>query len=275
MLSWTYFPPVANPDPERREACPLVPSRSGERREGGVHYLAEWIAYGSTHSAPKGAGGAWSPATFRDNRRKNANVEAVSSLCFDFDEPLARWPHRWASLSDDRGWIAAHAPHIWHETYRSAPGAHRGRLIVPLAEPIDARTCRETLRRMTRQLGSDTSCTDPSRAFWLPQGAHAAGVALVNAGADLYRVDPVPPAPPRDRFPTYCGPSAVYDTPQQREALGVKLGAEMTADSARRVRCPHCGRRSVWWWVAPERATRARCSHVNGCGWSGRLGELA
>lgn len=64
----------------------------------------------------------WSPATFREGQRLNANVVEIAALCMDVDEgavPL-------------KGIVAALAPYraFVHSTRRFTPAAPRWRLVV-------------------------------------------------------------------------------------------------------------------------------------------------
>lgn len=61
--------------------------------------------------------------------------------------------------------------------------------------------------------------------------------------------------------------------PAARAQLGHELGGRVSGESVRGVACPACGRPSLWWWVEPRRATRARCSHSS-CAVSMPLHEL-
>jgi len=67
--------------------------------------------------------------------------------------------------------------------------------------------------------------------------------------------------------------------PGTRERLAERLGAQLVGSgenrSAKGVRCPQCGRPSVWWPIAPRCPSgTARCAHLNSCGWWGSLADL-
>lgn len=67
--------------------------------------------------------------------------------------------------------------------------------------------------------------------------------------------------------------------PREREGLCTALEGVVRGDRATKVRCPSCGRRSVWFFLDPEttqkRVTSARCAHANSCGWGGSILLLA
>ena len=62
----------------------------------------------------------------------------------------------------------------------------------------------------------------------------------------------------RDQLPYHSAPA---------ERLGV-----VTDQHARKVKCPKCGDRSVWWMI--HGTGYAKCSHLNSCGWLGPLTSL-
>ena len=69
--------------------------------------------------------------------------------------------------------------------------------------------------------------------------------------------------------------SALMTCPHAREALVVQLGGRMSAERVGKVRCPKCGRPSVWWIINPSTKVTAECDHLNSCGWWGHLDLLA
>lgn len=62
--------------------------------------------------------------------------------------------------------------------------------------------------------------------------------------------------------------------PATREAEGLLLGGRKAGERMVKLRCPVCHRRDAWFFVAPERATWARCNHANTCGWAGPVWDL-
>ena len=59
--------------------------------------------------------------------------------------------------------------------------------------------------------------------------------------------------------------------PAARQMLAERLGV-VTEQHARKVKCPQCGDRSVWWMI--HGTGYAKCSHLNSCGWLGPLHSL-
>jgi hypothetical protein len=63
-----------------------------------------------------------------------------------------------------------------------------------------------------------------------------------------------------------------------RREVASRLGATVRGvgdtERADGVPCPGCGRPSAWFFLAPHRATRARCKHRKSCGWTGPLTDL-
>lgn len=57
--------------------------------------------------------------------------------------------------------------------------------------------------------------------------------------------------------------------PSARQMLAERMGAVVTAEHARKVKCPKCGDRSVWWTL--NQTGYAKCSHLNSCGWMAPL----
>ena len=64
------------------------------------------------------------------------------------------------------------------------------------------------------------------------------------------------------------------ETPHGRRQAGMMLGGKDSGAAIKRVKCPDCGRLSVWWAIAPERCGAAMCDHRNSCGWSGSIVKL-
>ena len=62
--------------------------------------------------------------------------------------------------------------------------------------------------------------------------------------------------------------------PESRLAFGLSLDGREVGGAVKGLTCPDCGQRSAWFWVAPQRAYRARCNRSS-CGWSAPLHEVA
>ena len=62
--------------------------------------------------------------------------------------------------------------------------------------------------------------------------------------------------------------------PEVRERAALRLEARIAGGKASRIRCPQCGRLSVWFWLNPDDCRTASCNHQNSCGWWGFLDTL-
>jgi len=62
--------------------------------------------------------------------------------------------------------------------------------------------------------------------------------------------------------------------PESRLAFGLSLDGREVGGAVKGLTCPDCGHRTAWFWVAPQRAHRARCNR-DSCGWSAPLHEVA
>ena len=61
--------------------------------------------------------------------------------------------------------------------------------------------------------------------------------------------------------------------PETRIAFGLSLNGREVGGAVKGLTCPICGKRSAWFWIAPQRAHRARCNRAS-CGWSAPLIDL-
>jgi hypothetical protein len=221
----------------------------------------------------------WSPAHYRSSASSCAvDVETVALLVLDLDGGIAID----AALDRTDG-----LERLVHTSWSHQPDVPRFRLVLPLARPIPASAW--TAAVDTLDLPADPACKNTNRRFLLPVQASAScpGRAVHRpAGRALDLVPlvhrPVFRSPSRQR--SICVPphrrDAVLDAllrrePESRRRLGDHLGGAVCSDGdVERVEglmCPACGRPSAWFWVAPRRATRARCHHRNTCGWDGPL----
>ncbi|TVQ88491.1 MAG: hypothetical protein EA397_16995 [Deltaproteobacteria bacterium] len=184
-----------------------------------------------------------------------------------------------------------------HTSWSHTSGHHRFRVVLPLARPIDARDWPGAWRRAVKllDLPADSACSNATRRYLLPAlpgpqaETHAefrdTGVALDLFDLAQEAAAAAPrPLPPRRNVvvPFHRHGAAVQQRlakdPGARlrlaEALGARLQGQGDNERATGVRCPSCGRASVWFLISPHVATRARCNHVNSCGWSSPLTEL-
>lgn len=108
------------------------------------------------------------PATFRDNVRRRENVETVSMLGLDFDEPTDAPGEALRLVHEALGGVELFA----HTTSSSEPGAFRLRMFVPYTHPVTADEHEASWRIVERVLvragvRPDPACKDAGRGFFL------------------------------------------------------------------------------------------------------------
>jgi hypothetical protein len=142
--------------------------------------LARYLARPASADA-KDAAGAWSPALYRNNVRRKSNVVTVGALVVDVDEggDVGRVAD---ALGRYRG--------IVHSTFSSSPESPRCRIVLALAQPLDAPTYSRTHAVVRWHLGqagviADEGAKDASRLSYTP---------VVRAGAaySFRAIDGVP-----------------------------------------------------------------------------------
>jgi hypothetical protein len=180
-------------------------------------------------------------------------------------------------------------------------------VVIPLVAPVSGEVWSPVIAWIMAIDGreADPKCKDAARQFYLPAvGVGGPHVAIRRAGAwmdlaEVVRVTKeqaereeaarirrrdeaaarirrqVASEDQRDREAR----RALEIDPAARERLGDALGGRrarrQSAEVVKGVRCPGCGRESVWWLVDPATWKGAKCEHRNSCGWSGRLYDLA
>lgn len=125
--------------------------------------VVRWLSSPTIGDA-KDAAGAWSPARYRDGIRRKSNLEHAWALVVDVDE---------AGDVDAVAEVVTPYRAVVHETFSSTPEARRCRLVVALAEPVDAPTY-EAAHRIARErlagarIEADEGAKDASRVSYLP-----------------------------------------------------------------------------------------------------------
>jgi len=240
---------------------------------------------------------AWSPAALAAGaRRANDNVAAVSCIVLDYDDGTSLD----AALGPWLDW-----PCAYHTSWSHTDEVPRFRLVVPLQRPVPARAWRWVWAWAAGRAagGIDGACKDASRLYFLPAvksadaprwaGHHDPGGWLCDPDwhlateEELARAGRAPEAVARREEYQRTRPTvlaaqgveaaareALRRDPAARERAGRELGARMVAEAARGIRCPRCGRASVWFPIVPDGAGGARCNHQNSCGWYGWLDDL-
>lgn len=222
----------------------------------------------------------WSPTVYAPGAtRGSAGVLAVTALVLDHDDGL--------SIEEAlRPW--ADWPLLLHTSWSHRAEHPRFRIVLPLDRAVPARVWPRAWRWAWARAGGriDEACKDPARLWLLPAVPDAEQpyeARVEDPGGELLDLDwqRLPPAPeelPTPRVPVEAAPAAVRrllrTSREHRERAAQLLGARILARRAEGMRCPACGRRSVWFWLEPGTQDGARCQHQRTCGWWGGLDEL-
>lgn len=182
-----------------------------------------------------------------------------------------------------------------HTSWRHRSGAPRFRVVLPLARPISAERWPAAWLAGVERLGLavDRSCVNANRRYFLPacpraDSDHNCIVHTTEVALDLRPLlsesggTAVLRSGRRLVVPHYQIERAIRERlasdPTARERAAERLGARVHGQGAKaradHIPCPACGRPSAWFFLNPDRATRARCCHRKSCGWSGPLTEL-
>jgi len=232
----------------------------------------------------------WSPTVYPyDTIRRKANVIAVTCLVLDYDDgtPISAIHEAWES------W-----PHIVHTSWSHKASEPKARLVVPLEEPIPAEHWGRVWHWAQARVGytADTKCCDASRLYFVPAtpigGNRDAYAAVHDDAAHMLRLIPhaLPMTPqereaqqraarpkprPRLKQDKFADANRLKTDAGARERLGIALGGRLENDTIQRIKCPSCNRRAVWYPLDPHTTVKALCSHINSCGWTGFLDQLA
>ena len=135
----------------------------------------DWESLARELSSPEvGAksGGAWSPITYRDNKRAARNAEGVCALVYDLDHERADDPPsgpptkaQMTSLMTRLGGLGV--AHVLCESFT----AERYRLTLPLATDLNPLEYPSTWERVRSELDipADPACNDLARLFYEPR----------------------------------------------------------------------------------------------------------
>lgn len=144
--------------------CAMAPNASSRRWVQGEISWAQLIEKAQQPASRKECG-LYVLGTLRDGQRTKETVTSRSALVLDADKAT---PALWAALAD-LGVLA-----LAHTTFRSAPGALRLRIIVPLASPVQPEEYEHAVDVLMQQLGVaqfDRSSREPSRGMYWPAAA--------------------------------------------------------------------------------------------------------
>lgn len=250
-----------------------------------VHEL-EWSALCRVltyhrEAADKARVECWAPHRLSEPHRCAANVVSLDCVVLDLDSgaPLCEQLAPWEPFA-----------HVWHTTWSHSCEHPAARVVLPLVAPVPASAWRRawTWAQKRGNGMADEAAKDGSRLYFLPSSPASTRDDRDSQVVDgpwleipSYVLAEPPPRRPHRR-PVYSAAnvrSALRDDPTARRRLAELLGARIQGagetERATRAPCPSCGKASVWWWVDPTRARWARCDHVQSCGWTGPLDQLA
>ncbi len=241
---------------------------------------------------PKLSVDCWSPAVYPAGcqRRQKAAVDAVTCLVLDFDD---------GTRMEEAAVVYQNFDHIGHSSWSHAEDHHKFRLILPLAQPVPGPewprawqwVIADWQARAPETAGRpDPACKDASRLYFLPAirpGApreswvHEGYYGPLSLPWQIIPERRPPPITPL-RPVLVCTSRAEREIqrrlntePVARRELGRVLSGAVGVELVRYVRCPGCGRLSVWWSIHPDRRRTAACNHRSTCGWWGWLFDLA
>lgn len=224
----------------------------------------------------------WPEPAARVERGK-ARVQWVWGLGLDYDdgttleEMLAVWG----------GWAG-----VWHTTWKHREDAPRWRGVLPFDRPVHAGVWPQVFAWAQERAGGrlDPATKDCSRAWYAPaHGPYAPfrsrvvrGPRLVlPEGVTVYRAHIKPKRARPARRIVSSGTAAkraaadrLKVDPAARARAGEWLGGRVGSTRVSGVRCPGCGRPSLWWPLEPHGPPKAMCSHRNSCGEMYWLDEL-
>ena len=236
----------------------------------------------------------WSPAQYPDGETRGAaRVQSLSMLVLDYDD---------GTLIEEALGAWCQWPGVLHTSFSHKPSAPKFRVVLPLSAPVPAAHWPAVWRWAWRTAAKkiDSKCKDASRCYYMPAARKAGGafeayawpatrptVFLGDAvpwAAELSELTkPKPPPVPRPVIQVSAGrarrkaKARLDEDPHSRLSLARALGAELLGDPpiARRIACPSCARRDVWFAVHPDQSAWAKCNHAKTCGWWGDLFNLA
>lgn len=229
-------------------------------------------------------------------RRGKAGVTGVTALALDFDHVSTLVARAVAVRLRERG--LAHVLYSSFSHRERGPGDNCFRVVVPLVEPLLPGDQPAAWAALHHELGghADLRARDLARIWFLPaypderralavyqarDGHLLDGQALLAAHPDFadLRPEPRPRRPlapvslPADRALRVARHRLNHEV-EARERVAAFLDARCLGNRATGVRCPACGRPSVWFWLDPARRHTASCNHRKSCGWWGFLDAL-
>ncbi len=240
----------------------------------------------------------WAPVTFSGNRAAR-NVEKIHCLVLDIDDGLKYW--------DIEPKLRTSCIYYWHTTYSHTAQLWKWRAIFPLVEPVHKNEWLDYWEAGQRWFteksgheGTDQVCKDAGRAYYVKAAkdtTEAQGLDvwekpfLLDLGDYVKEIradrlfkhkiredlkkrqqELLKSLSPHDqqRIKKY----KEMNSKEAREKKASDLGATITDGVARKIKCPSCGRKTVWFGIDPEPKKSAECNHKNSCGWFGFVNNL-
>ena len=234
----------------------------------------------------------WSPAHFEDGYRKKANVKNVHWFVADVDDGSDYFVTCY-KLKQAQWLYFAHCTWSWSDNL------HKFRVAFPLQEPISAKDWSVCWDKAANWFENLTGCTldiktkDSSRAYAV--SAHEKRQIppfTVNDGHYLNLLEYCKPDIEHLQYEAQLrARQAKLNTADkskfQKEniainrqytlthtdklALANKLGARIDGEYAKRMTCPQCNRKSLWFSLQGH---KAYCNHKNSCGYTTTLKHL-
>jgi hypothetical protein len=234
---------------------------------------------------------SWSAWEYEGGKRGNERAIRATLAVVEYDGT--------ATVDDIRAtWSSwTHAAHTtW--SHKDADRA-RMRVILPLERAVTPAEWAAVWASLVEVDGEriDRQCPDAGRLWFLPRAREGQLPVAWCHRASLYPVSDTGSGP-GGAAPPATAPRAPWKPPHPtttngrrfpiseryrtdtglREAVAQRHGARVCGEGDRRAArdatCPHCAQASVWWWIEPSRASKAKCKHVKSCGWEGWLDQL-
>lgn len=257
--------------------------------------LVDFIGYPREYKEKKEIP-AWSPATFKDGKLTNDNVESVSCAVFDIDE----------GLEFEAQYNFKKYKYIAHQSYSSTVKKHKWRLVIPFTQPVPSHLwdgawlqCKRFFFEHTGQV-MDEKCKDARRFYFLNNKCGDGNLYIANRNmegetmsidfqkcenykAQLEQEQKDKIERMKRRYNAIQSLPAYMQNPKEslhlklstdssyREQLGIKIGGRNSGGTNPRMtgwECPSCGRNdATYFYIHPQgNKLSAQCGHMNSCG---------
>jgi hypothetical protein len=240
----------------------------------------------------------WAPVTFSGTRSAK-NVQDIYCLVLDIDDGLRYW--------DIEPQLRRSCIYYWHQTYSHTEALHKWRCIFPLVEPVSKEDWldyweagQKWFSNVTSHHGTDQVCKDAGRAYYVKASKDDNITMGYSSWDKPFLLDlrsmvaevrkekrykervqkelqkrqqellKKLPQSQQDRIERY----KKLNSKEARTRKAYEVGAVITDGVARKIKCPKCNRRSVWFGLDPEQKKTAECNHKKTCGWFGFVNAL-